>query len=89
MTVLGYLGASVLLKINKRGKQKFLSRSRKFIFVAYPYEEKAWRLCNLDTHSIYENNFPYNDSSSTKKKHGKGKPLSHLVVASLAHGAND
>lgn len=37
-----------------RDKDKFGDRSRKCLFVGYPYGKKAWRLYDLDTHEFFE-----------------------------------
>ena len=37
-----------------KGSEKFASRSRRCIFVGYPYEKKAWKLYDLDTNEFFE-----------------------------------
>jgi len=50
-----------------RDKDKFVSRSRKCVFVGYPFEKKGWRLYDLETKEYFisrdvvftETEFPY------------------------------
>lgn len=57
----------------KRNGDKFASRSRRCVFVGYPYAKKGWTLFDLDTREIFvsrdvtfvEGVFPYSDVSST------------------------
>lgn len=35
------------------GGDKFFSRSRRCIFISYPYTKKGWRLFDLKTHDFY------------------------------------
>lgn len=59
---------------NQRAKSdKFASRSRKCVFVGYPYEKKGWRLYDLETKTFFvsrdvqffENHFPFNEHVDT------------------------
>jgi len=36
-------------QIHSKGKEKFASRSRKYIFVGHPLRKKGWKLYDLDT----------------------------------------
>lgn len=62
---------------NQRARgDKFASRSRKCIFVGYPYDKKGWKLYDLENKEFfvsrdvkfYEDKFPYMGNDSLKDK---------------------
>ena len=56
-----------------RHKDKFSSRSRRCVFLGYPFGKKGWKVYDLDNHEIFvsrdvrfhENIFPYSDTSKS------------------------
>lgn len=65
-------------------RDKFMSRSRKCIFVGYPQGKKGWKLYDLETHDyfvyrdvkFYETEFPFTNNSSSS-------PHTHEVAHNL------
>ncbi|KAK2996505.1 hypothetical protein RJ639_024953 [Escallonia herrerae] len=61
------LGSLCFAHIQGKVRDKFASRSRRCIFVGYPYGKKGWRLYDLETREFfvsrdvdfYETDFPY------------------------------
>ncbi|GAA0153319.1 transmembrane signal receptor [Lithospermum erythrorhizon] len=65
-----------------RIKDKFGPRSRKCVFVGYPFGQKGWRLFDLDTHEyfvsrdvvFFEDKFPFSASSITATMSSSSPP---------------
>lgn len=50
---LGVFGSSCFAHKQVRDKNKFTSRSRRSVFVGYPYGKKGWNLYDLDTKEFF------------------------------------
>lgn len=84
----------------KRGGDKFASRSRKCVFVGYPYAKKGWTLYDLDTQDIFvsrdvtfvEDVFPFTElppSESLKDAEYKGNRLIDLDAVSFSDSEDE
>lgn len=70
-----------------RDKDKFKARSRKCIFVGYPFGKKGWRLYNLDTEEFFvsrdvefsESSFPFLDKKNGSQTDVSSSPTAILV----------
>ena len=59
---------------NLRPKGKFASRSKKCVLLGYPFGNKEWKMCDLETHEIFvsrdvaffENTFSFRVGSSVQ-----------------------
>ncbi|WOH00045.1 hypothetical protein DCAR_0519401 [Daucus carota subsp. sativus] len=75
---------------NQKAKgDKFVSRSRKCIFVGYPYNKKGWRLFDLDTKEFFvsrdvkffEDLFPFDDPNPSNFVPATMVPMNDVVDA--------
>ncbi|XP_074282698.1 uncharacterized protein LOC141607237 [Silene latifolia] len=68
-----YRGVSNVAVCNVNQGNKFISRSRRCVFLGYPFGKKGWRVYDLDSHDyfvsrdvkFFEQEFPYRNASTT------------------------
>lgn len=71
-----------------RDKDKFNTRSRRCVFVGYPFGKKGWKMYDLDSEEFFvscdvefiETSFPYQDDHSNKKKPVEAPAVPQPVV---------
>lgn len=71
--ILRVFGCLCFVKNQSRMIDKFRSRTRKCIFVGYPYGKKGWRLYDLENKDFFvsrdvifcEDKFPYSEKSES------------------------
>lgn len=73
LNILRVFGCLCYAHNKPRKKDKFASRSRKCVFLGYPFGKKGWKVMDLETHELFvsrdvrfqEDVFPYFVSSTT------------------------